>query len=155
LEGLSANNSLLADIRRALKAGMPAYAECGGLMYLARSIQWRGERRDMVNFIAADAVVGERPQGRGYMLLEESGNSPWPQAPDTGSIPVHEFHYARLENPGKEQAFAYRVLRGTGIDGNHDGLVTNNLLAGFGHHRNTKKNPWVERFVAFVRDTSK
>ena len=93
------------------------------------------------------------------MLVEESGKHPWPQLPDTDTrkpdgIPVHEFHYARLENLGGDQVFAHRVLRGTGIDGNHDGLVINNLLAGFAHHRNTAANPWVERFVEFVREKS-
>ena len=156
LEALSANQSLLEDIRKALAAGMPAYAECGGLMYLSRSIQWRGEQRDMVGTVPADVLVGKRPQGRGYMVLEESGNSPWPHIPiadnrNTGGIPVHEFHYARLENLDEKQVFTHRVLRGTGIDGNHDGLVINNLLAGFAHHRNTAANPWVERFMTFVR----
>ncbi len=157
LEALSANQSLLTDIRRALAAAMPAYAECGGLMYLSRNIQWRGESGDMVGTVAADVVVGNRPQGRGYMLIEESGKSPWPQAINTNqtnttAIPVHEFHYARLENLGEGQVFAHRVLRGTGINGDFDGLVVNNLLAGFAHHRNTRANPWVERFVAFVRE---
>jgi cobyrinic acid a,c-diamide synthase len=156
LEALSANQHLLKDIHDALATGMPAYAECGGLMYLSRSIQWRGEQRDMVGTVPADVLVGKRPQGRGYMVVEDSGKHPWPQLPvtnnNTGGIPVHEFHYAHLESLGKDQVFAHRVLRGTGIDGYHDGLVINNLLAGFAHHRNTVANPWVGRFVAFVRD---
>jgi len=78
LAALSANQSLLANIRQALAAGMPAYAECGGLMYLARSIRWRGETRTMAGAVPADVIVGNRPQGRGYMVLEESGRSPWP-----------------------------------------------------------------------------
>lgn len=154
LDALAANQSLRADIRQALAAGMPAYAECGGLMYLARSIQWQGEHGDMVGFIPADAVVGKRPQGRGYMVVEETGKSPWPAFQKT-SIPVHEFHYARLENLAADSDFSHRVLRGTGIDGKHDGLVINNLLAGFAHHRNTAANPWVDRFVNFVRKSTK
>jgi len=157
LEALSANKGLMTEIRKALAAGKPAYAECGGLMYLSRSISWRGQCCDMVGAVAADTVVGKHPHGRGYMLLEESGKSPWPrptQKPDsdTNGIHVHEFHYARLQNFGENPVFAYRVLRGTGIDGGFDGQVVNNLLAGFAHHRNTIANPWVERFVAFVRD---
>lgn len=132
---------------------MPAYAECGGLMYLSRHIQWHDQHGDMVGVVPADVVVGRRPQGRGYMLLEESGKSPWPQPirPDKNGTPVHEFHYARLENLGENPVFAHRVLRGTGIDGVHDGLIVNHLLAGFAHHRNTLANPWVERFVSYVR----
>jgi cobyrinic acid a,c-diamide synthase len=87
------------------------------------------------------------------MLLEETGKSPWPAVQKT-NIPVHEFHYARLENLAADNNFSHRVLRGTGIDGLHDGLIINNLLAGFAHHRNTAANPWVNRFLTFVRKTT-
>jgi cobyrinic acid a,c-diamide synthase len=159
LQALAANTGLMTEIRDALAAGKPAYAECGGLMYLSRSISWRGQNGDMVGLLPADTVVGESPQGRGYMLVEESGECPWPRQDhtslsDQAAIPVHEFHYARLQNLAANPVFAYRVKRGNGIDGKHDGLVCNNLLAGFGHHRNTEADPWVERFVAFVRSKS-
>ena len=164
LDALSANTSLLQDIREALAAGKPAYAECGGLMYLAQNIRWRGKCRDMVGAVPAEVRVGRRPQGRGYMILEETGNSPWPKpsviaSPDNGynksaAIRVHEFHYARLHKLGGDHIYTQNVLRGAGIDGVHDGLLINNLVAGFAHHRNTSANPWVERFVAFVREHS-
>jgi len=153
LAALAANKSLQTDIRQALAAGMPAYAECGGLMYLARSIEWRGEHAEMVGAVPADVIVGKRPQGRGYMVVEETGNSLWP-AFQKANTPVHEFHYARLENLAANNNFSHRVLRGTGIDGKHDGLIINNLQAGFAHHRNTRANPWVGQFVTFVRDHS-
>jgi cobyrinic acid a,c-diamide synthase len=158
LAALSANQSLLANIRQALASGMPAYAECGGLMYLARSIAWRGEKRNMVGAVPADVIVGDRPQGRGYVVLEEIGRNPWPpssagQGAVTASIPAHEFHYARLENLPDDLSYAYRVVRGAGIDGRHDGVVIGNLLAGFAHQRNTGANPWVNRFVEFVRES--
>ena len=154
LDALSANQSLQRAIAQALDSGMPAYAECGGLMYLSRRIQWRDKNREMVGFIPADVIVDKRPQGRGYMLIKESGNSPWSARPtntDANGTPAHEFHYARLENLDADPIYAHKVLRGTGIDGLNDGLVVNRLLAGFGHHRNTESNPWVERFVTFVR----
>jgi cobyrinic acid a,c-diamide synthase len=156
LKALSANTSLLESIRTALQNGMPAYAECGGLMYLTRSIRWRGEHAPMAGFIPADTVVGERPKGRGYMLLEETVHHPWPSArtASAGSpegTPVHEFHHAYLENLPGNSVFAQQVLRGTGIDGHSDGLVINNLMAGFAHQRQTNANPWVDRFVEFVR----
>jgi cobyrinic acid a,c-diamide synthase len=157
LAALSANQSLLTDIRQALSGGMPAYAECGGLMYLARSIEWQGVKHNMVGAVPGDVVVDERPQGRGYVLIEDTGKSLWPsasrEAPNPGAgIPAHEFHYARLENLSGDLEYAYRVLRGHGIDGQHDGLLVGNLQAGFVHHRNKEANPWVDRFVAFVRE---
>lgn len=159
IEALAANHSLLTEIREALAAGKPAYAECGGLMYLSRRISWKGTTGEMVGAVSADTLVGKRPQGRGYMRLRDSGHSPWPQQQrddnaGTGDIPVHEFHYARLKNLEADSRFAYSVVRGTGIDGHRDGLVVNNLQAGFSHHRNTASNPWVERFVSFVREKS-
>lgn len=159
LDALTANTSLRTEIREALAAGKPAYAECGGLMYLSRRICWDGKCADMVGAVPADTEVGERAQGRGYVCLRESGNNPWPPAPqstenETRDIPAHEFHYARLKNLDESPSFAYAVTRGTGTDGHRDGLIVNNLLAGFAHHRNTAANPWVERFVAFVRDRS-
>jgi cobyrinic acid a,c-diamide synthase len=160
LAALSANQNLLAEIREALAAGMPAYAECGGLMYLARSIQWRGKKFDMVGAAPGDVIVEDRPQGRGYVMIEETGKSLWPPVPHSGGdpgagIPAHEFHYARLENLPADPDFAYRVIRGHGIDGRHDGLLVGNLLSGFVHRRNTEADPWVNRFVAFVREKSK
>jgi cobyrinic acid a,c-diamide synthase len=159
LAALSANQGLLSDIRQALAGGMPAYAECGGLMYLARSIEWRNEKHGMVGAVPGDIVVDDRPQGRGYVLIEDTGKSLWPPASherqDSGAgVPAHEFHYARLVNLSGDLEFAYRVLRGHGIDGRHDGLLVGNLQAGFAHHRNKKANPWVNRFVAFVREKS-
>lgn len=156
LDALAANTRLLADIRRALEAGMPAYAECGGLMYLTRSIHWQGSKRAMAGFVPADTIMEQRPQGRGYMLVQETADHPWPQPPaisptGPGPLPAHEFHYARLENLPTDAVFARQVLRGDGIDGQHDALVIGKLMAGFAHHRNSEANPWVDRFVAFAR----
>lgn len=159
LPALAENRSLLEDIRQSLAAGMPAYAECGGLMYLAQSIRWQGDAFSMVGTVPGDIVVEDRPQGRGYVVLEETGNSLWPAASgrpsdSAGRIPAHEFHYARLKLLTDTPDYTHKVIRGYGIDGLHDGLVIGNLLTGFTHQRNTAANPWVERFVAFVREQS-
>ena len=153
-EALTANRSLRQDIRSAIEAGLPAYAECGGLMYLTRSIRWQGRYYEMVGAIAADAVMHNRPVGRGYVRLRETGRGPWPLLdPDGGpaEFAAHEFHYSAIENLGPDTVFAYEVRRGYGVDGRHDGIVRANLLASYTHLRTVAANPWVERFVAFVR----
>jgi cobyrinic acid a,c-diamide synthase len=149
---LEANASLRDDIARRIRAGLPTYAECGGMMYLARSIRWKGGTHEMVGAIPADAVMHERPQGRGLALLQETGAAPWPLLGPRAPIPAHEFHYAALENLAEGQRFAYRVARGTGIAGGRDGIAIGNLVASFCHQRASPRNPWVERFVAFVRE---
>ncbi|MGO4871542.1 MAG: cobyrinate a,c-diamide synthase [Roseiarcus sp.] len=148
---LAANVSLRAQIGAAIAGGMPAYAECGGLMYLSRSIAWRGQSYEMVGAVPAEVVVGEKPQGRGLVVLEETEDAPWPRQAEPMAIPGHEFHYAALENVDPNCRFAYRVRRGYGVDGKRDGVVIGNLLASFSHLRDTSRHHWARRFAAFIR----
>lgn len=151
---LEANVGLRRSIRQAIEAGMPCYAECGGLMYLCRRICWRGETHEMAGVLPADVVMQDRPQGRGYVRLEETADHPWRPAQGgkaPPAIPGHEFHYSHLENLDPGLRFAYRVERGTGLDGKRDGIVYKHLLANYAHLRNLHGNPWTDRFLAFVR----
>ncbi len=152
LDELEANVALRSELRAAIDAGLPVYAECGGLMYLARSIAWNGRSARMVGAIPGDAVMHERPIGRGYVHLEESAAHPWPGGPVAGELRAHEFHYSSLENLAPDVAFAYRMKRGHGIDGRHDGIVHRNVLASYAHQRSVGGNAWAARFVAFVRE---
>ncbi|WP_321528637.1 cobyrinate a,c-diamide synthase [Sedimenticola selenatireducens] len=152
MEALQANVSLRREIREFIDQGGPVYAECGGLMYLARSLNWQDRRCEMVGAIPGDVVMHERPQGRGYVRLEETDENPWPKVPGcSAGIAAHEFHYSALENLDPEIRFAYKVTRGTGIDGIHDGIVYKNLLASYTHLRDVGGNHWIERFLAHVR----
>lgn len=155
LRALEANVSLRRKIRTAAQGGLPVYVECGGLMYLSRSIAWRSEVAEMTGVIAADGVMHDRPQGRGLVLLEETARALW-LANKVGTqvgrpIAAHEFHYASLVNVDPATFFAYRVLCGTGIDGSHDGVVIASTLASFSHLRDTSGSRWAHRFVDFVR----
>jgi len=159
MQALEANRSLREEIRQAIESGLPVYAECGGLMYLSRSLRWQGLKSEMVGVIAGDTVMHERPQGRGYVKLRETGKSPWPRAKGSAvEIRAHEFHYSTLENLSGDLEYAYDVTRGTGIDGRHDGIVYRNVLACYTHMRDVGNNHWTARFVEFVRrlrDTQK
>lgn len=152
MRALEANSPLRRAIHEAIENGMPCYAECGGLMYLSRSLTWGERRAEMVGIIPADTLMHEKPQGRGYMRLRENGNSPWPADASTTQFNAHEFHYSTLENLSPGQTFAYEVIRGSGIDGQHDGLIYKNVLASYVHLRDVAGNHWARRFVEFVRD---
>ena len=152
MEQLEANAPMREAVAAFIEAGGPAYAECGGLMYLARSLAWHGKVCRMTGVIPADVVMCERPQGRGYVRLSETGESPWPASGDgSAEIAAHEFHYSRLENLAPGLRYAYRVLRGHGIDGDRDGIVHKNLLASYTHLRDAGGNHWTRRFVAHVQ----
>lgn len=151
LDELSQNAGLKRDIHRFVQDGRPVYAECGGLMYLCRDITFNGMTRSMVGAIEANAVMTERPVGRGYVQLEPTPAHPWRRSANglqNDPVPAHEFHYSRLENLGSGVHFAYKVLRGVGIREGLDGLIHGNTLATYTHHRNVGPNRWVERFVA-------
>ncbi len=153
MDALAANGSLRNAIREAIDAGLPVYAECGGLMYLTRSIRWGDRMAEMVGVIPADTVMHKRPVGRGYVRLRATGAHPWRLDADGKSgleFNAHEFHYSSLENLS-EVTFAYDIVRGSGVDGRHDGIAYRNLLANYTHLRSVEGYHWAVDFVEFVR----
>ncbi len=154
MDELQANAGMRSDIKTAIDNGLPTYAECGGLMYLSRSLDWHGKKANMVGIIPADTVMYEKPQGRGYIRLKETDDHLWSNITPLPSdiIAGHEFHYSALENLDPSVRFAYRIVRGTGIDGENDGIVYKNLLACYAHLRDTANNHWAQRFVQFIRN---
>jgi cobyrinic acid a,c-diamide synthase len=164
MDRLEANASLRADIRRAIEAGLPAYAECGGLMYLARSIHWKDRSAAMVGVIPGDILMHDKPVGRGYVILEANANHPWRDVDhgagtdrpgDRTAVPTalhaHEFHYSSLSELPADIRYAYAVRRGHGIDGRHDGILRHRLLASYTHLRASSGCDWPARFVQHVR----
>ena len=165
LAELEANSSLRDDIRRAIEAGLPTYAECGGLMYLARCIAWKGRSAAMVGVIPGDIRMHEKPVGRGYVILEPNASHPWrgadnvagsgqsaQSAPEAAPLHAHEFHYSSLTNLPADTRYAYAVRRGHGVDGRHDGVLLHRLLASYTHLRATSGCDWPTKFVQHVRD---
>ncbi|MBL0124511.1 MAG: cobyrinate a,c-diamide synthase [Betaproteobacteria bacterium] len=145
---LEANIDLRRAIADAIHAGLPTYAECGGLMYLAKTLTWKGRTCEMAGVIPGDAVMHDRPVGRGYVQLAPTGNLPW-SAAMPATVRGHEFHYSSLENLPASTCFGWKVMRGHGIDGQRDGIVIDNLVASYAHLRGVDN--WVQPFVAFVR----
>ena len=66
---LEGNVLLRQQLHTAIEDGLPVYAECGGLMYLARSIRWNDKSYDMVGAIPADVQMHAKPIGRGYVAV--------------------------------------------------------------------------------------
>ncbi len=144
-----------AVVRRELKAriegGVPVYAECGGMMYLTRSIEIEGRRREMVGVLQADVRFQRKPVGHGYIHVQPQRGKGW--LTSDSFIAGHEFHYSRLIDIGRELEYLYKVKRGVGIDGVHDGLIYKNVLASYAHLHAVAAPNWAEEFVAFIRNT--
>lgn len=148
MDRLQENAALRDAIRSAIEAGLPTYAECGGLMYLSRSLSWQGKTCQMVGVVPGDTVMHDRPVGRGYARLEPTGDDRWQEI---APISAHEFHYSSLENLPTDSIYAYSVARGHGIDGTHDGYLRYNLLAGYIHRRGAGEQGWIGPFLNQVR----
>jgi len=149
---LEANSALRSQIKQAIEEGMPTYAECGGLMYLSRSVTYHGQNYQMVGAIPGDAIMHDQPVGRGYVHLKEDMAHPWPRpSAPAKQIKAHEFHYSSLENLPENIRFAYHVERGYGINGERDGLMLHNMLASYTHLRTIGSCYWATRFVTFIQ----
>ena len=147
LPELEANSGLRRDIARAIEDNLPVYAECAGLMYLCRSITWRGEEHDMVGIIPASVELSAKPQGHGYVMVEVIDKNPL--FPIGLTFWGHEFHHSRLSESGGLK-FAYRMLRGRGVDGESDGIMYRNVFATYTHLHALGVPHWAEAFVALA-----
>jgi cobyrinic acid a,c-diamide synthase len=142
---LENNRSMLRSIRKAVvEEGMPVYGECGGLMYLTRSISgYNGKKkaRKMAGIVEADTLMTGRLT-LNYTDAECNG-------PVFGKTHLrgHEFHYSSIENIARDSRFAYYMKKGRGVTGYQDGFIINdNGLAAYMHlHFANRKLP--ERLV--------
>jgi cobyrinic acid a,c-diamide synthase len=130
-EALAANRTFLASVRCAAECGLPIYAECGGLMLLARAILWQGRRYSMAGVLPFEVQVCAHPQGHGYTeLCVDTANAFFP----LGSIlRGHEFHYSGILPGTGLPSTACEVRRGVGCGGGRDGVVVVNVWASYTH----------------------
>ncbi len=127
---LSENQGMISSLEKAHEKDLPIYAECGGLMYLAREIEWDGERQEM-----AGLVPGRSRRGKNRIVSYVHGqlSQSCPLGPAGTPIMGHEFHHSEMlmdENVN----YAIRLERGTGIEGGRDGFCEGNMVASYCSH---------------------
>lgn len=145
-EALAANQSMLRSIRNAAEAGMPIYAECGGLILLARTLTWKGTRYNMAGVFPLDVEVFDTAQGHGYVeLMVDKAN---PFFPVGTTLRGHEFHYSRIVPLAESGATACEVKRGTGCSNGRDALLVNNVWASYTHLHAVATPEWVQGLLA-------
>lgn len=144
-EEISANKSLLSEVKQAADEGLPIYAECGGLMYLAKNIVTFDATYPMVGVFDCDVKMEKKPQGHGYAIQKATASQPF-FAPGE-EILGHEFHNSRIINLPEDTKFAYETMRGKGIREGNDGLVYNNVLACYHHLHAASVENWAVNFV--------
>ncbi len=148
-EVLAANRTFLESVRCAAERGLPIYAECGGLMLLARAILWQGRRHPMAGVLPIEVQVCAKPQGHGYTeLAVDAENAFFP----LGSIlRGHEFHYSAILPPTVFPSTACEVRRGVGCGGGRDGIVIGNLWASYTHLHALATPEWAAGLIQAAR----
>ena len=107
-EQLSENTTLLDDLRSQVQAGLATWAECGGLLWLCRSLGGR----DLAGAIDARATMTDRLT-LGYRTAVTAAPSPLGAAGTT--FRGHEFHYSTVAPAGRLLTLSGR--HGTSTDG--------------------------------------
>ena len=114
-ERLAENIVFKRSLQAAVRKGLPVYAECGGLMYLSRSLRIDQKNFPMVGVFPVDTVLERRPQGHGYIRVEVS--SPNPFYPIGAVLTGHEFHYSYVTGVDDPAA----TVRFSGPEGSRHG----------------------------------
>ena len=127
---LSANKRLLKDVKTNAENGMPIYGECGGLMYLSRSLSTvEGRKVSLGNVLPLDVQMTRKRQALGHVEVEAITDCAIARSGDI--LRGHEYHYSTA-SVDSDARFAYRVTQGKGIDG-RDGIVESNVVASYLH----------------------
>jgi cobyrinic acid a,c-diamide synthase len=127
---LASNEPMKESIRAASRAGMPIYAECGGMLYLGqRLLDLDGQEHDLVGVIDLDAVMENRRVALGYAETTALRDTPMLAVGD--SARGHEFHYSRIVKLPHEHQPAYRVETSGGS--RDDGFAVGSVAASYVH----------------------
>lgn len=145
LKSLSSNNSMFSSLKKLVEDGLPVYAECGGLMYLAEEIQWKENTFSLSGILPIKIKLFDKPQGHGYCEALVDDENPFFNI--GCNIKGHEFHYSKIIDFNSEQKSALSVLRGIGCFNKRDGLTYKNVFASYLHIHALATPEWVKGMV--------
>ena len=140
---LSENRPMHDAIRAAAGRGVPVYAECGGLMYLGRSLAgFDGTAHPMIGLIPAVSAMSQSRLTLGYREVEACSDSPLLRQGQR--VRGHEFHWSTLERPPAADEAVYKVID---QDGRPDGFRADSVWASYVHVHMGSNPGLAPRFV--------
>ena len=128
-QSLERNTIMRKMIKKHAEEGIPIYAECGGLMYLTKSISFGKKKYKMVGLFDAETQMTKKmtlnyTEGRITSNCLVSGPA---------KFRAHEFHYSKIGNLARDAKLVYDLKIGEGISGKKDALSEYNTLASYCH----------------------
>jgi len=127
---LAKNKIMKKSIKKLSEDNVPIYAECGGLMYLTKSITNNQKKYTMIGLFDAETVMTKKMR-LNYTKGKLSSKNILSDSLHT--FRGHEFHYSQLESVSSDSKFVFNLDIGEGIKNHQDGLIQNNTLASYGH----------------------
>lgn len=126
---LSKNTQLMNQIKKFHLENRPIFAECGGLMYLMKSIH--GNK--MVNIYPYNSILTDKVQALKYTIAEVKEDNIISKKGEIFN--GHEFHYSMviIDKNNVKNKFAFKIKRGKGSFNNEDGFIEKNTLASYVH----------------------
>ena len=127
---LEKNSSMRGSIKKLSEQNMPIYAECGGLMYLTKSIDYGDKKYKMIGLFDAETKMTKRMKlnyTKGKIIKKNIISD------KSHLLRGHEFHYSELTSVSSDSKFAYQLEIGDGIKNHKDGMTLYNTLASYGH----------------------
>lgn len=125
-EILSENREIMAEIKCAANNGMPVWAECGGFMYLGKSIEIDKRVYEMVGLVPSDFSMTDHLVRFGYQSLIATRDNILCKKGD--KINCHEFHHSDSNYNGN--TFIGKKLSGK----EWESIISdNNIFAGYPH----------------------
>ena len=143
--GLAANEPLRQALKDGAARGLPIYAECGGLMYLAREIHdLEGQAHPMAGVFPFAVRMLPRLKALGYREVTLAAASLLGPAGTTAR--GHEFHYSEIVGEPGNVPRLYRLTPRRGGAVVNEGYSANNVLASY-VHLHFGSNPEVARHL--------
>ncbi len=147
-EALADNVVFKQDLKAQVEAGLPIYAECGGLMYLGDALVLDDTVYPMAGVLPVAFGLSKRPQGHGYTIIKVKSENPFFKV--GLEIRGHEIHYSKvLRWGGNDKDLVFCMKRGTGFLNNRDGICYKNVLATFTHIHALGTPSWA---IAMIRN---
>lgn len=147
---LAKNITFRESVRAHAESGLPIYAECGGLIFLGRSIVIDDKEYPLADVFPVTFGISKKPQAHGYSVFNVDRGNPFYN--ENTTIKGHEFRYSTVLNwDGHDEDLVVKMERGTGFMNGRDGLVRNNVFALYTHVLASGTPEWAEGFLAAAR----
>jgi cobyrinic acid a,c-diamide synthase len=129
---LAANRSLMEAVQRAHAQGLPIYGECGGLLYLARTLRTSdGSVHSMAGVIPVDVAMDNATPRAGYREVRLMSDCLL--GPSGTLLRGHEFHVSSMLQGADCLAPAYSMHDGDGQPLGCEGWASGSLVVSFVH----------------------